>query len=394
MTFSRKPQAAATQRCSSPCCDSKARDDRLEATARARADVLLKRPPQGSPCQAQAKQISGVADRFGRYRDALPAARASQHLNELDSGPSRQPCLTPLSTDADTLNRQLGIPPGPGAIKPADLRNDETGYRAAMYRDETTGRNILIQRDTQPTSLEDWRTNIDNGQGKDTEQYRSARVLAGKLQSNNVAFDIGGYSKGGGLAQEAGLVSRGSQVYVFNSSGLHPASLARTGQSDFGSLVARTQSFSAEGDFLTYMNNGTSHAEQVANATYLRDRLRGGNWGPDPLEIDHRNPAFPDGSKDPAFPQARQTFLNQMDQLLARRIAKPGGAPLFPPVRAATHETIPNSMSTIGKAAGARSNEPNLGKLWQHKVTNVVGPMEKSVEADRTTLNNFVNRCG
>ena len=338
--------------------------------------------------------MATTADRFDRYRDAVPAARAAQHLNQIDDSPGKPACLTPLSEDAATLNRQLGIPPGPNAIIPENLRNDKTGYRAAFYRDDATGRTIMVQRDTQPTSLADWKTNIDNGMGRDTDQYRSARLLADKLQRNNVAFDIGGYSKGGGLAQEAGLVSRGSQVYVFNSAGLHPNSLTRTGQAGFGSLAARTESFSAEGDFLTFMNNGTSQAQQVANATYLRDRLRGGNWGPDPIAIDHRNPAHPDGGADPAFAGARRQFLGEMDQLLARRIANPGGPPLFPPVRAGSHETIPNSMSTTGRMLNARNGEPNLGKLAQHKLSNVVGPMESNIETDRTTLKNFINRCG
>lgn len=165
-------------------------------------------------------------------------------------------------------NAALGLPEG--TIKDADLRNDKTGCRAALYRNESNGKLIRVPRDTQPDSLVDWKTNIDNGQGKDTKQYSAMRDLSGKLAKNNISFDLSGYSKGGGLAQEGALKSPKSKVVVFNSAGLNDASLARTGNSSFDSLISRTQAYCAEGDFLTFMNQTTNPDKQITNAELER----------------------------------------------------------------------------------------------------------------------------
>ncbi len=66
----------------------------------------------------------------------------------------------------------------------------------------------------------------------------------------------------------------------------------------------------------------------------------------------------------------------------------------FPPVRAGQKEVIPNSMGSKGKFLGARSPGPNLGKLAQHLMENVLDPMKENVAKDRETLDDFVARCG
>ena len=65
----------------------------------------------------------------------------------------------------------------------------------------------------------------------------------------------------------------------------------------------------------------------------------------------------------------------------------------FPLVRAAQQETIPGSDSVIGNLLGADKPGPNLGKLNQHLMKNVLGPMEKNVDADRQALQDFLQSC-
>ena len=351
-----------------------------------------------------------VADRFDRYNKALPGARAAQDLNALGDkadAPVQQPCLKRLPLNAANLNKALGIDPkSPKAITDKDLRNDTTGYRSALYQSESDGKIILVSRDTQPHSLVDWKTNIDNGVGMDSDQYKSVRTLASKLNANRVDFDVAGYSKGGGLAQEAGLVSPGANVYVFNSAGLNNASLARTGAANFNSLATRTSAFSAQGDFLTFMNNTTNQAGQLANAQFLRDQLAGpSGWTnlsawKKPMQIQYESPGNTNAS-DPGYLADRQDFLTSVDQMIANKAAHPGGDPLFPPVRAKTFDTIPNSMSTIGSLTGANDAGPSLGKLAQHQISNIVGPdathpgpMEKQIAADKAAMQDFQKTCG
>lgn len=379
-------------------------------------------------CKLAAYRMGETVRQFNRYREALPYARAANDANQVGDKPGSEskgaPCLERLPDDADELNKALGLKPG--TITDEVLRNDKTGFRAAMYRDQATGKLILVARDTQPHSLVDWKTNTDNGAGLDSDQYRSMRVLAGRLAKNGVPFDLAGYSKGGGLAQEGGLSAPNANVFVFNSAGLHDASLARTGQSSFENLVNRTRSFSAEGDFLTYMNNTTDPAQQIANAQYLRDRLGGGMFSP--IAVNYRNPetlaaqAERDAAMravswisaghgippadlleratqpvDETFQAAREAYLKGLDKMIqdGQAVIDAGGQlRLFPPVRSKLHETVPDSMTWLGKKFGAKEDEANLGRLVQHKMDNVLDPMEELVKSDREKLQKFLRECG
>jgi hypothetical protein len=178
------------------------------APAAASIPSLPRDTPSGrasSDCAQQARTLAPVMQRFNRYRNALPSARAAADLNELGDAsgdePSKKPCLTRLPVDAVRLNTALGL--RQGLITDQDLRNDKTGFRAAMYRDEGTGQLVLVPRDTQPDSLADWQANTRNGAGEDTDQYAAMRRLTGKISSSGTQFDIAGYSKGGGLGRKA-----------------------------------------------------------------------------------------------------------------------------------------------------------------------------------------------
>lgn len=382
------------------CCSGKAADDKLIRSVRQRRQSLLSKPRTGmNACQDVADGIGKDADTMEQYSKALPAAKASLDMNHLGDqafAPVNQPCLRRMPLGAKELNKELGIPPdSPGAITDEQLRNDKTGFRAALYKSESDGRYILVSRDTEAHSLADWQTNVSNGLGKDTKQYEEMRDLTGQLVQNNIPFDISGYSKGGGLAQEGGLVSSNSQVYVFNSAGLNDASLRRTNQTSFGSLKSRTSSFSAQGDFLTYMNTTTDPNLQIRNGEFLRRQL--GGWTPigaaNPIAVTYSNPAT-QGRSDPGFAEGRAALLKQLDGLIADRRANPNGPSMFPPVRSGTQTTIPNSMSTLGGNLGGWNNEANFGKLVQHKMDNVVVPMQNEIDRERDVLRRFLVRCG
>lgn len=414
--FVRKDKAGAVLPCESPCGKARARDDQISTVVRMRIESSTGRPEpatglpstDGAPmlmsadadeCTRRALTLGPTLRRFNRYREALPYARAADDMNKLgneagDEQPEA-PCLTRLPVDAEELNKELGLPPG--TLKENDLRNDSTGFRAALYRDEGTGKLVLVARDTQPKSLVDWQTNTRNGEGLDTDQYSAMRRLARRLTQKGLSFDVAGYSKGGGLAQEATLVSPNAKAYVFNSAGLHHNSLARTGNTDFASLAQRTQAFSSENDFLTYMNDTRDPRQQIENARFLRGELAGENrWFPDPMQIDHRNPALL-GLEDPDFEQDRDAYLGELDRMIGRMEADHAAGrsvSSFPPVRAAQRETIPGSSSGIGNFLGAGKDGPNLGKLAQHQMKNVLGPMEKALEKDRAALQAFLDRCG
>ncbi len=417
IAFDRVAPARCVQACKNPCRAAKAKDDQLSTATQKLIESHTGRPEpttgklasddspsllsaDSSPCRKKALTLGPTLRRFNRYREALPYARAADDMNKLGDQPAKaQPddaCLTRLPDKADELCDALHLPHG--TINDEDLRNDKTGFRAALYRDESTGKLILVARDTQPKSLADWQTNTRNGEGLDTKQYVAMRRVSSRLADNRIGFDLAGYSKGGGLAQEGALVNQNAKAFVFNSAGLHPNSLKRTGNADFSSLASRTSAFSAEHEFLTDMNETTDPDQQIANVRFLRRELAGENrWWQKPMKIDHRNPANPEGKDDPAFRRELDASLKELDQkIVGMEQDRAAGRAFtaFPPVRAGQKEVIPNSMGTKGKFLGARSPGPNLGKLAQHLMENVVDPMKENVAKDRETLEDFVARCG
>lgn len=361
MFFSRTDRPSSVQSCISPCKAAKQADDQLSVAVQRRIQSLTGRaepatgrlPTDGSPvivsansndCKRRAATLGATLRRFNRYREALPYARAAADMNQLGDDPKppitdepkqpKGPCVTRLSVNAAALCRELGLQPG--TITDDKLRNDRTGFRAALYRDDASGKLILVARDTQPTSLVDWQTNILNGDGRDTDQYISVRKLAGRLSSYEIPFDVAGYSKGGGLAQEAALLNPSAKVFVFNSAGIPDASLERTTNTDFRSLEARTSAFSAEDDFLTYMTNTIDPEQQIRNVQFLRSELEGNNrWIINPMKIDHRNPQHPIGEDDSSFETDLRLYLEELDRKIREMEAnKAAGRAVkaFPPV--------------------------------------------------------------
>jgi hypothetical protein len=417
-SFSKKSAPSSKTVCANPCLSAKADDDKIADAAQKRIQSLTgkavpakdKQPGDDKPvkfekgdsfCKYMAKANAPLLRRFNRYREALPYAESANAMNQLGDKPSSEKatstgCLTRLPDKGAALSKALGLKPG--TITDADLKNDATGFRAAVFRDETSGKLILVARDTQPTSLVDWQTNTRNGDGVDTRQYGAMRKLAGRLSENSVPFDVAGYSKGGGMAQEAALINPQAKAFVFNSAGLHANSLARTGTTDFTSLVSRTKAFSADKDFLTFMNETTDPQKQLANAQFLRKELVGDNrWMIAPMKIDHRNPAQPDGDADPRFQTDLDSYMAELDAKAARMqadIAAGRTFSAFPPVRAAAKETVAGSMGNVSWGLGATRDGPNLGKLAQHKMENVLDPMKKSIDADRLALKRYMRRCG
>jgi len=110
-----------------------------------------------------------------------------------------------------------------------------------------------------------------------------------------------------------------------------------------------------------------------------------------PITLDYSNPADTSGGGD--FAEERQSFLNQLKGTMQAYDADPNATNPFPPVRAGSFETIPNSMGWKGLGLRASTPGPGLGKLAQHQMTNVVNPMEDLVNKDRKQMQTFLKKC-
>jgi len=190
---------AKTPKCQTPCCDRKDKDDKLAKAALITSEKIILNPQSSEKCKKAANEMDTQIPRFDSYREALPSARAASEMNELGDASKltdkqKKKCITMLPLDAKTLNAKLGLEEG--TITDTMLRDDKTGFRAALFKDESTGKLILVARDTQKNSLVDWQTNIHNGMGKDPDQYKAMRKLTEVLDKKKVPFDLAGYSKG------------------------------------------------------------------------------------------------------------------------------------------------------------------------------------------------------
>src|SRR4051812_27913151 len=127
-SFSRTASADARAPCKACCRADHARDDALSRATTARIAALASRREPvraavpaaaavGAPdsgvvgCAQQARALAPVVQRFDRYREALPSARAAADLSELgdESGneASARPCLTRLPARAGPLGSAL-----------------------------------------------------------------------------------------------------------------------------------------------------------------------------------------------------------------------------------------------------------------------------------------------
>lgn len=367
--FQRKDPPTNCEECKKKCKERFEERKNLIQSARDKA------AKEGGAAGASAKT---TADRFDKYNTAMPKAKAADAVY----GAKDPECLRKV-TDPEELKKM--------GIDPAKLNDPNSGFNAAVYKSDWDGRTILAFQGTDPSSLNDWKTNIDNGNGLNTAQYQSARELAGSMRAAGTDFDIAGHSLGGGLAQEAGLVAGDRNVWTFNSAGLNDASLERTGNQNFDSLTSRTQSFRTENDFVTFIQESRDPQMQLTNARYLRQELDVDSWGPNPINVMGYNaettPRTSGRAQTPtAFGRDRAAFMTQLDGLIAdaeKKVAAGQDPGLFPPAHG-QNTLVPGKGWPSGDG-----NEPGLGKLAQHRQSDMVANMEAQKKKDEEALKKY-----
>jgi hypothetical protein len=135
--------------------------------------------------------------------------------------------LTGVELDRLGINQSLLNQNGPS----------QSGYYAAVYKDEITGKLILANRGTEfgvaGRTGADMRANAAQAAGLPSAQYEQADYVAQLLINSYGAGNIvaTGHSLGGGMASAQGT-SFGLQTYTFNSAGLHTNTVAAQGVTD------------------------------------------------------------------------------------------------------------------------------------------------------------------
>jgi hypothetical protein len=110
------------------------------------------------------------------------------------------------------------------------LAPDNSEYRAAIYRNDSTGALILSFRGSE-NNWDNWgHANIPNELGQETEYFRRAAILAVYLKrysnAHGLQLECTGHSLGGGMCINAAIHAR-IKATVFNAETVHSAALLR-----------------------------------------------------------------------------------------------------------------------------------------------------------------------
>jgi len=140
----------------------------------------------------------------------------------------------------------LGIDPG-ALVGPG-------GFQADIYCDED-GRYVLAFAGTDPKSVSDWGTNLQQGAGGLSSQHLQAiglaQHLAAAVGSDNMVLT--GHSLGGGLASTASVATDVPAV-TFNAAGVHPNTViaaAALGHENPGVAPDQVRNYHVRGEILT-----------------------------------------------------------------------------------------------------------------------------------------------
>lgn len=127
----------------------------------------------------------------------------------------------------------------------------DSDFRADVFKGPD-GQYVVAFKGTTPSSLEDWKNNVQQGTGNTSEYYSRAMKIAEQINANQPGnVEYVGHSLGGGLASVAAAMN-GSPATTFNAAGLHDNTLLRTGiVPDSGS----TEAYYVEGDILSALQD-------------------------------------------------------------------------------------------------------------------------------------------
>jgi type VI secretion system secreted protein VgrG len=187
-------------------------------------------------------KAEGMPD--GPERDALLAAASRLSRNNRSVESAR--------LAADVYN-ETGAPEGWTRLQNWSA---PSGFFAAAYRSEIDGRVVVAYRGTEPTTWQDWGTNIIQGAGAPAAQHASAASVARQARAQyGESVEHTGHSLGGGLAATGAMASNG-RADTFNAAGVHPNSYGYFGLNPAASR--NINNYRVDGEVLTSLQESTS----------------------------------------------------------------------------------------------------------------------------------------
>ncbi len=170
----------------------------------------------------------------------------------------------------------------PLRLQDFQFHDPASGFDAALYRTPQGGL-VIAYRGTEPSSLNDWETDLKQAAGLPCDQYDEAVDLAHRVQASypDEKVEITGHSLGGGLAQVASAAT-GYPATTFNAAGINPATFARY---EVSPEDVNSQNYTVQGEILTTSQSWLPVPEASGQQITLEARDANGNLLPaNPLE--------------------------------------------------------------------------------------------------------------
>ncbi len=190
------------------------------------------------------------------------AALAADTYNQTGEPGNLPPGFTRTSNDPEKLRELFR-----GRLSDEEIKSlttpEGSSYRAAIYQDDK-GKTYLAFRGTEnKEGFKDWKENLLQGAGMESEHYEKAKKLAQQLNRavGPGNLEIIGHSKGGGMAAAAGLVT-GARTTTFNPAGVHANTV---GGMDMSNASANINAYVVEGEVLNWIqdNRAVVHGAAV-----------------------------------------------------------------------------------------------------------------------------------
>lgn len=193
-------------------------------------------PTRAEPEQCAEPVDPAIAQLTSKYRLDVNAFLAAQEPSPASAPRAAEPTPNQTAIEYAELAHAAydakASPPGWHRLEAAELEaagldpkafsTPETGFKAALFRNETSGEFALAFAGTEDGT--DWRTNRAQGSGNVDLQYRQAANLSVQVTDAVGQTTMVGHSLGGGLAATAAVASRNEGV-TFNAAGVHANTL-------------------------------------------------------------------------------------------------------------------------------------------------------------------------
>jgi hypothetical protein len=143
-------------------------------------------------------------------------------------------------------------------LKPEMIETKGSDFRAQVYKPDpavfgSNAKPVVVFKGTTPSSLEDWKNNVQQGGNWDSKYYSNAVKIGKAVDDSGSAVEFAGHSLGGGMASAASRAS-GDPATTFNSAGLNPKTVAKYGGTPVDSAI---NAYRVQGEILTRLQEFT-----------------------------------------------------------------------------------------------------------------------------------------